>query len=58
MFTRDWRDDVAEDVHAMRHARSWSAVESIREAMQGLGRWTGEAQRAYGEACERFAQIP
>jgi hypothetical protein len=55
---RDWRDDVAEDIHAMRHARSWSAVESIRRSMQGLGRWTGDAQRAYAEAATRFGHEP
>lgn len=43
------RREIAQDIAAMRAARTWSAVEAIREGMQGLGRWTQEAQRAYAE---------
>lgn len=49
--------DTAQDIRAMRAARRWDTARDIARAMQGLGRWTPEAQRAYAEVAERFGQL-
>ena len=41
------REEIDQDIRAMRYARTWEAVEGTRRAMEALGRWTEEAQRVY-----------
>lgn len=41
------RTEVQQDLHAMRHARSFSTLGGIAEAMRGLGRWSPAAEAAY-----------
>lgn len=48
------RSEIAQDLNAMRNARTRWAAEDIRRAMQGLGRWTDEAQRVYEDTIRKW----
>ena len=50
------RGSYLEDLNAIEHAKTPSAVSAIARAMKGTGRWTAEAERASASALRRLAQ--
>jgi hypothetical protein len=52
------RADIRQDLRAMQRATNWDAVDSIRRAMVGLGRWSLAAQSVYESKCIQFGHKP